>query len=174
MFMIRMAVISLGALFLPAAAYAAIHVKLAVNFDSNPPSLIVVSNDSRCTDGPEDCIEVSRGSSPNIFFDLDKACGEGGPNYELQQIRIAMAEKYWPSGDNPLPQYVADDFYADPYNGVIDLVGGDDGKNSLKGDRIKLKDNNSSAYTVFYEITARQCDGDGFITLDPAVNNNGK
>jgi len=167
------AVAALAVACFPLAASAAVQVKLAVNDDT---SLYVTSNDSQCAGGPIDCIDVAKGSSPNLFFDLDNACKSGGPAYRLTQIRIAMASKDWPTSTNPLPQYVVDDFYADPNTGVIDLVGGDGGNNSLKDDRIKLKDNNqhTNPYTVFYEITAQQCNGTGEIFLDPSVKNGGK
>jgi len=163
-----MAMISTG---VPAVADAAIYVQLEV---SGGDSLIVIGNGSQCANGPLDCIEVTKGSSPNLYFDLDKACKSGGPEYQLEQIRIAMADKDWPTAGNPLPDDVADDFYADKDTGVIDLVRGNHGWNKLSKDRIKLKDKNSREYMVFYEITARQCDGNGTIVLDPMVRNDGR
>ena len=136
-----LAVAAMAITCFPVAALAAIQVKLAVNDDS---SLYVSSNPDQCAGGPVDCIDVVKGSSPNIFFDLDKACKNGGPAYRLTQFRIAMASKQWPSPNKPLPQNVASDFYADPNTGVIDLTGGDGGRNSLKDDRIKFKDQNMS------------------------------
>ena len=166
-----MVVAALAAACFPLAAMAAIHVKLAVNNDT---SLYVTANDSQCADGPADCVEVAKGSSPNLFFELDNACQSGGPQYGLEQIRIAMASKDWPTSANPLPQYVADDFNADPNSGVIDLKPDNASDNSQSQNRIKFKDKNSQAYTVFYEITARQCNGSGEIFLDPSVKNGGK
>jgi len=162
---------ALTALCFPLAAMAAIHVKLAVDNDT---SLYVTQNDSQCANEPADCVEVAKGSSPNIFFELDNACQQGGPQYGLQQIRIAMASKDWPTSENPLPGYVADDFDADPTTGVINLIPGNASENSQSDDRIKFKDKNSKAYTVFYEITAQQCAGTSTIVLDPSVKNGGK
>ena len=155
----------------PAVVTAAIHVELEV---SGGTSLVATANDSQCTDGPIDCIDVVKGSSPNLYFDLDNACKPDGPDYQLVQIRIAMSEKDWPTTSNPLPDDVAEDFYADRDTGIVDLAGGNHGWNDLSKSRIKLKDKNSGAYTVFYEITARQCTGDGTIMLDPMVRNGGK
>lgn len=169
---IRRAVLLLIVLMgMPAAANAAIHIKLAVDSDTR---LVVTENDSPCANGPIDCIEVAKGTSPNLFFDLENACKSNGPQYRLARIRIAMAEKDWPGRSNPLPHHVADDFYADRYNGVIDLIYGNGGSNDLKNDRIKLKDKNDTAYTVYYEIAAQQCNGSGVILLDPSVRNGGK
>lgn len=155
----------------PALALAAIHVDLAVDTTTAPPGLQVIANDAQCPGGALDCIQVSKGDSPNLYFDLAKACQSGGPAYKLAQFRIAMAEKQWPTGSNPLPADAADDFNADPDSGFINLTGG---SNELKDDRIKFKDKNSSAYTVFYEITAQECSGDGEIKLDPSIINTGK
>ena len=85
-----------------------------------------------------------------------------------------MTEKDWPTTNNPLPDDVAEDFYADKDTGIVDLAKGNHGWNDLSKSRIKLKDKNSRAYTIFYEITARQCDGNGTILLDPMVRNGGK
>lgn len=159
------------AAFFPVVALAAVQVKLAVDESSVPARLYVTSNDAQCPGGPSDCIEVPRGSSDNLFFDLDNACKAGGPAYKLQQFRIAMAQKQWPSGSNPLPDYVASDFGADAYSGIINLY---DGNNQLKDDRIKFKDNNEKPYTVFYEILAVACNGGGEARLDPSIRNTGK
>jgi len=157
----------------PLAAMAAIHVKLAVNDDT---SLSVSSSSSPCQGEPIDVICVAKGSSPNLFFELDNACEAGGPQYGLEQIRIAMAPKQWPSSSNPLPQYVVGDFNADPDSGVINLASGNGSDNSKSSSRIKFKDKNqhTEPYTVFYEITAQQCNGSGTIVLDPSVRNGGK
>lgn len=164
-------VVALAVSCFPALALAAIHVDLAVDSTTAPPSLHVIGNDSQCPGGALDCIQVSKGDSPNLYFDLDKACESGGPAYKLEQFRIAMAEKQWPSSSNPLPADAADDFNADPNSGLVNLAAG---SNRLKDARIKFKDKNSSAYTVFYEITARECNGEGEIKLDPSITNTGK
>ncbi len=155
----------------PALALAAIHVDLAVDTATAPPSLQVTGNDAKCSGGALDCIQVSKGDSPNLYFDLAKACASGGPAYKLAQFRIAMAEKQWPTSTNPLPADAAEDFNADPNSGFINLTGG---SNQLQDARIKFKDKNSSAYTVFYEITAKECNGEGEIKLDPSITNTGK
>ena len=48
-----------------------------------------------------------------------------------------------------------------------------DGNNSLSEDKIKIRDKNVGAYSVFYEITATGCNGSGEIKLDPAIRNGG-
>ena len=151
----------------PAATMAAIHIEL----DVADGALYVSSNSGRCPDGRIDCIAVQKGDEPHLFFDLAKACKRDGPPYKLNRFRIAMKDKHWPTADNPLPANVASDFNADPSTGVVDLTAGE---NQLKDDRIKLKDRNNSAYTVYYEIQATGCDGSGEIVLDPAIRNTGK
>lgn len=151
----------------PTLATAAIHVELGVANSA----LYVISNDAKCPDEGIDCIQTTKGDEPDIFFDLAKACKDGGPQYRLSQFRIAMAEKQWPNPDYPLPAYAADDFNADPNTGIVDLTAGN---NQLKDDRIKLKDSNSDVYTVYYEVQAVPCAGGDSIVLDPAIRNTGK
>ena len=160
----------LGA-FIPNLALAAVHVELAVDNTSSPARLYVILNDSQCPGGPADCIEVKKGDSPNLYFDLDDSCKASGPEYQLHQFRIAMQPKAWPSPENPLPAYAAQDFNADPNSGYVDFNAG---RNSLKPERMKLKDSNSQAYEVHYEITAIGCNGEEPIRLDPSVRNTGK
>jgi hypothetical protein len=159
--------ITILAVCFPALAQAAIHIELGVA----QGALYVISNDGRCPDGRIDCIQPKRGDEPDLFFDLDKACKNDGPQFKLTQFRIGMKEKQWPTAENPLPDYVAKDFHADPNTGIVDLAAG---QNQLKDDRIKLKDSNSSAYTVYYEVQALPCSGGNAIVLDPAVRNTGK
>lgn len=80
-----------------------------------------------------------------------------------------MQNKNWPTQTNPLPANVAGDFNADPYSGYVMW----DGNNSLSEDKIKIRDKNVGAYSVFYEITATGCNGAGKIKLDPVIRNGG-
>ena len=162
---------SMGVSCFPGMAMAAVHVELAVDGTTAPPRLYVILNDSKCRGGADDCIEVAKGSSHNLFFDLDDSCKASGPEYRLAQFRIAMNSKDWPTSGNPLPPHVANDFDADPNTGFVNLASGE---NQLKDERIKLRDKNSSAYEVFYEITAVSCTGSGEIKLDPTIRNGGK
>jgi hypothetical protein len=151
------------------AARAATHVELDTSPQGNPTALEVVENDSQCAGEPIDCIEVPKGSWHNLFFDLDKACQPGGPKYKLSAFRLANADKEWPTAAKPLEAKILKDFNADPNTGYI-IWNAD---NDLKDSRIKLKDNNSDAYEVFYEVTATECNGTGEIKLDPAIRNGG-
>lgn len=155
----------------PAVAMAAIHIKLKVNTQNNPPTLEVIENDAKCADGKIDCIEVPKGSWHNLFFDLDKACNQDGPQYKLSAFRLAEASKDWPTPAKPLKQAIVDDFDADPTTGYIKW---DLSRNSLSESRIKLLDNNADAYSVYYEITATQCVGTGEAKLDPVIKNGGR
>jgi hypothetical protein len=80
-----------------------------------------------------------------------------------------MRNKDWPTQDNPLSSDVAGDFNADPNTGYIKW----DGSNSLGDDKIKIRNKNRTAYSVFYEITATECTGSGEIKLDPVIKNGG-
>ena len=82
----RAAALACVFMLLPGFALAAVHVELAVDGTTSPPSLYVILNDSRCPGGPIDCIEVKKGSSPNLLFDLDDSCKAGGPEYRLSQF----------------------------------------------------------------------------------------
>lgn len=158
----------------PQIVLAAIDLDLVVNTANPTPVLQVVSNSSPCPNEPDlSCISVHRYSRPNIRFDLEDACQPNGPDYKFDSIRITLVDKVWPTAADPLPTTVADDFFADRNTGVIDLVNGNNGKNKLTDDRIKFKNKNSNQYTVFYEITAKECAGPGTITLDPAIRNEG-
>jgi hypothetical protein len=149
---------------------AATHVELKASPEINPTHLEVVANDSQCAGGPIDCIEVPRGSGHNMFFDLDKACKAGGPNYKLSAFRLANANKEWPTADKPLRDEIVKDFNADPTTGYIKW---DSNDNTLSDERIKLKNKNIKAYSVYYEVTATKCDGTGEIKLDPVIRNGG-
>ncbi|HLF31226.1 MAG TPA: hypothetical protein VI566_09420 [Xanthomonadales bacterium] len=168
-------VLTLFALCFPGIALAAIDVELVVNTSGTSPVLEVISNSSPCPNDPDkSCIAVAKRSSPNLRFSLEDACQPGGPEYKLEGIRITMINKVWPTTASPLPPQAAGDFFADANTGVIDLVNGNGGANKLQNDRIKFKDKNSHAYTVFYEISAKQCTGTGTIKLDPSIGNTGK
>jgi len=154
----------------PALTMAATHVELEASPQSNPTSLGVIDNDSQCTGSDKTCIDVPHGSSANMFFDLDKACKQGGPNYKLSAFRLAEAHKVWPTPEKPLKQEIADDFNVDRTTGYIKWDAND---NTLSDERIKLKNKNIKAYSVYYEVTATQCDGSGEIKLDPVIKNGG-
>jgi hypothetical protein len=105
-----------------------------------------------------------------MFFDLDKACKQNGPNYKLSAFRLANANKEWPTADKPLRDEIVKDFNADPTTGYIKW---DSNDNTLSDERIKLKNKNIKAYSVYYEITAVGCNGSGEIKLDPVIRNGG-
>ena len=149
-------------------AVAAIQVDLEVN----ESKLVVTGNNAQCSDGPIDCIEVKFGTNPHLFFNLKGACMDKGPDYRLTAFRIGTQNKVWPTSENPLPAHIASDFNASPNSGYVNLTAGD---NQLSKDKIKLKDHNRSAYTVYYEVTASHCTNTsaGDIYLDPSIKNGG-
>jgi hypothetical protein len=59
-------------------------------------------------------------------------------------------------------------------DGNIDLINGNNKKNKISKSRIKFKNKNSLPYTVYYTITAQQCNGANTIELDPKIQNLGK
>jgi len=158
-----------GAVCFSPAAMAATHIELKASPDINPTHLEVVDNDSQCAGQKIDCIEVPEGSGHNMFFDLDKACNADGPKYKLSAFRLANADKDWPTEEKPLRDEIVKDFNADPNTGYI-IWNAD---NDLKDSRIKLKNKNIRAYSVYYEITATECNGTGEIKLDPVIRNGG-
>lgn len=165
---IRKSAISVTAavLGLPVAVMADAYIDLDASSSS---TLQVSSNSSPCPGEGLACINVPGGSSHNLFFDLKKACKQDGPQYRLSSFRIAMQNKNWPTQSNPLPANIAGDFNADPNSGYVMW----DGNNSLSEDKIKIRDKNVGAYSVFYEITATGCNGAGEIKLDPVIRNGG-
>ena len=163
----------LGALFFSTLVVAAIEVELALDDASNPTALVITSNDSQCNGSILDCIEVLKNDSPHLFFYLKNACKSGGPQYKLKTFKITQVDKAWPTAGNPLNLWVANDFYADPETGFVDLSAG---KNKLKDGKIKLKNFNTREYTIFYEISAKHCTDNtkADIYLDPEIRNKGK
>ena len=161
-------VLVLTALGFSTLATAAVQVDLAVNGSE----LVVTGNNAQCVGGPIDCIEVKQGTNPHMFFNLNGACGNNGPAYKLTAFRIGLQNKVWPTSSNPLPSNIARDFGADPNTGYANL-GQDD--NALRDNKIKLKNHNSSAYMVYYEVTAAHCTDMTApkIYLDPQIKNGG-
>jgi hypothetical protein len=173
---IKNSLIILLLLSAPALSLAAVRIELEVVETTTPAELAIVENNAKCSLSEPDCIEVSRGSSPNMFFDLDTACESPGAKYKLTEIRIAMEDKGWPTPSNPLPADVAEDYLADPETGIIDLSGNHGRRNKLDDYRIKLKNMNNNPSTVYYEITAEHCTDSSkpAIKLDPRIRNLGK
>lgn len=163
----------LGALFLSTLAIAAVEVELELDDLADPTALVITANDSPCDGMILNCIQVEAKDSPHLFFYLKNACKDGGPQYKLETFKITQVDKTWPTVENPLNLLVANDFYANPKTGIVDLEAG---KNKLKDEKIKLKNFNSREYTVFYEIAASPCDEastDPDIYLDPEIRNKG-
>ena len=85
-----------------------------------------------------------------------------------------MINKVWPTVDDPLNKKVARDFKADPNTGVIQFPAF--GKNKKTPMKLKFKNRNKYAYSVFYEIAAETCDplsDADDIYLDPEIRNRG-
>jgi hypothetical protein len=164
---VRLALVWMGLGF-STLVTAAVQVDLAVNGSE----LVVTGNNAQCVGGPIDCIEVKQGTNPHMFFNLNGSCGNSGPAYKLTAFRIGLQNKVWPTSSNPLPENIAQDFSADPNTGYTDLH---QGSNQLSGNKIKLKNHNSSAYLVYYEVTAAHCTDMTApeIYLDPQIKNGG-
>jgi len=151
-------------------AVAAVNVELEVDSSATPPVLVVTKNNAQCAGGPIECIEVEQGTNPHMFFTLKKACN--GVDYKLSKFRIAEKNKQWPTPSNPLPLPVSKDFCADRNTGYVDFRYCN---NSLADNEMKLKNFNSKAADVFYEVTATHCDNDEEkIYLDPQIKNGGR
>jgi hypothetical protein len=167
-----------AALFCSTLAVASIKVELEVVTPvGGDPELKVKAggNPSQCPGGPLDCIQVGAGKTPYIIFRLPNACdgGTGNPVYKLAGMRITQVEKVWPTAGSPLNALVAVDYKADPNTGEIDFQSGNNNKTKK---RLKFKNRNTHAYTIFYEITAEHCDSASDaddINLDPQIRNQG-
>jgi hypothetical protein len=158
----------LAAIGFSTLAMAAVQVGLQVSGSK----LVVISDNAQCAGGPIDCIDVQKGTKPNLFFNLNGACGNSGPAYKLTAFRIGLQNKVWPTPSTALPTDVADDFGANPHTGYVNLS---EGNNQLSDNKIKLKDKNGSEYTVYYEVTAAHCTDMTApdIHLDPQIKNRG-
>jgi len=171
----------LGVLCFSTLAIAApIRVELEVATVGEVDTLKVKNNEEPCDSGPtnSDCIEVGLGRSPYIVFKLPDACDKDEDDayivkYKLASMRITLIEKVWPTVGSPLNALVATDLTADPYTGEIDFTVGN---NNQQKKKLKFKNRNTHAYTVFYEITAEHCDSSldaDDIHLDPQIRNKG-
>ena len=161
--------VCLVALGFSSLALAAVQVDLSVSGSK----MTVTGNTAQCSGGPIDCIDVKHGTNPHLFFNLNGACGSNGPAYKLKSFRIGMQNKVWPTSAKPLPADIAADFGANTQNGYVNLAAGN---NQLKDDKMKLKDHNSQAETVYYEVTAAHCTDltAPDIYLDPQLKNGGR
>jgi len=152
-----------------ASVLAAVNVELEVQVQGGTKVLVVTQNNAQCQGGPIDCIEVASGTQPHLFFNLKGACN--GVDYRLTAFRIAQRNKQWPTPANPLQLSTAEDFCADEESGYVDFMAC---RNDLKSDKMKLKDYNRNAETVYYEITAANCANPADkIFLDPQIKNGG-
>jgi hypothetical protein len=155
---ITLCVFYVALLFSSLASAEKIDVILEVDSTGGTDKLKVLENESPCNGTDTDpCITVESNTSPFIIFKLPDACEMGGPEYRLQNIRITMFNKVWPTPESPLNKKVAKDFKADPDTGIIDFS--DFSKNKRTP-----------------EIVARHCDDSSDaddIYLDPEIRNRG-
>jgi len=155
--------------------FAAPKVELEVELDNagNAVALRMISNNEKCSNAEPECVLISKGSSPNMFFDLDDACETGAKEYKLTAMRISMTHKVWPTCAAPLPDDVAYDFLADPHDGFINFR---ERGNYVRDDRIKLRNKNRTATDVHYEIIASHCTDAAKpdIKYDPRIRNLGQ
>ncbi len=163
-----------GALGFSTSVIAAVNVDLELDSLTTPTALIITANNSKCDGTILDCIEVALNTKPHLFFELKNACKEDGPQYKLSSFKVTQINKFWPTVFNPLNSVVANDFYADPKTGLVDLTAGNN-KLNADGSKMKLKNFNSHEYTVFYEISAEHCTDTTKpdIFLDPEIRNKG-
>lgn len=165
---IAFAVPLLAALGLSGPAWA-VNVTLEVDDSTDPPRLVVVNNTARCPGGPIDCIEVSSGQQPHMYFRLNRACQPGGTEWGLSRFYVMEQEKVWPAS---LAVATADEFCADPNTGEVDM--GSCG-NQARDNQLKVKNYNRNAGTVYYMVEAAHCTDSGRrpIGLDPEIRNKG-
>ena len=161
-----------GLVFLALGFSTAAMAAIQVDLDVMGSELIVTGNNAQCAGGPIECIDVEKGTKPNLFFNLKGACDASGPAYQLTAFRIGIQNKVWPTPSTPLPANIATDFNANPQTGYVDLS---QGNNQLTDNKIKLKDKNNSSYSVYYRITATHCTDMSApkIYLDPEIKNRG-
>ncbi len=147
----------------------AVVVTLDVDESQDPPLLYVSNNNARCAGGPIDCIEVTRGSQPHMFFKLNRACQPGGNQWGLSRFYVMEREKNWPA---PLTSETADEFCADPNTGEVSMSRCD---NKANDNQLKIKNYNRTQGSVYYMVEAEHCTDSGRppIGLDPEIRNKG-
>jgi hypothetical protein len=151
----------------------AIDVVLKVDVAAN--ELAIVSSGKKCQGTRKNCIGPAKGSSPFINFRLPNACGDNDedPKFQLNGMQLSMVKRTRAGkafGLYALPNIVATDFKASAASGWVDLGP----PNIKKADHLKVKDENSGEYVVFYRIEAIPCGAAGAsIWLDPRIENPG-
>lgn len=141
--------------------------------------LEIEDSDVKCG-GDKNCIKTNKGSELDVDFRLKQACNDGGPEYKLTAMQFSMVETepdgsggtIKPFGKYPLPSSAMSDFDLSS-DGYVIWDGANN--NKLADDKIKLKDKNESAYTIYFMIEATHCtDSSDIIYLDPRIENTGK
>lgn len=158
-------------------------VDLVIGGTASSPVLEIDDASDKC-DNDKHCLQTQRGQSMDIDFRLKGACKEGGPAYRLSGMQLSMIQSQ-PDGAGGMrkafgyyvmPAIVTQDFDTQA-DGTLNF--GNPGSNSLKDDKINVKNKNKGIYTVFYQITATKCpdidhSGPETIYLDPRIKNTGQ
>lgn len=107
------------------------------------------------------CVNNNGQGRQPINFNLtgNRGCSAGG-NWALDHVALGMAEK---TVGNLTPQAAAD-FNADQSSGRVT-------PNTQSANHIQVRNNNTSAYVVWYTVYAT-CDG-SVIETDPRIENDG-
>jgi hypothetical protein len=141
--------------------------------------LEIEDNDVKCGND-KSCIKTNKGSELDVDFRLKQACNEDGPQYKLTAMQFSMVESepdgsggtIKPFGKYPMPSSAISDFdlRSDGY-----VIWDGANNNKLADDKIKLKDKNETAYTIYFMIEAAHCaNSSEVIYLDPRIENTGR
>ena len=125
-------------------------------------------DNSECPASPQDkgCIEVLRGKSPMISWELDSASNQ---DWKLTRLQFSNDGQHW--GDNPLQDCTMVAFGLKDNDKVTGIAS--TASVVANGRLLKIRDINREACTTYYKLFAEPRDGGAEINSDPVIKNRG-
>lgn len=154
----------------PVAATRTYPVNLKIRTDDEGEARIEVLEASQCVNRPNDkgCVDVKRQFQGDIKFVLvggktQDCTGAGTDGWRLDHVTLANSDKAF--GD-PVSRDVQCDFETDGNGRVLNPV--------FRGATMTIHDDNRTAYDVYYQVSAVNCDDPAKTAVtDPLIRNEG-
>jgi hypothetical protein len=144
------------------------HIDLTVY--QNGTSSKMRFDNSECPASLQDngCIEVLRGKSPMISWELESASNE---DWKLTRLQFSPDGQHWGDANYKLETCTSDAFGlsdADRTSGEASTA-----EVVANGRLLKIRDTNRKACTTYYKLFAEPRDGGAEINSDPVIKNRG-
>ena len=144
------------------------HIDLAVYH--NGTSYKMRFDNSECPASPQDkgCIEVLRGNSPMISWELDSASNQ---DWKLTKLQFSPDGQHWGDANYKLDSCTAEAFglsEAERISGIASSA-----EVVANGRLLKIRDTNRGACTTYYKLFAEPRAGGAEINSDPVIKNRG-